>query len=168
MAYITVPLVTSHDKAAFSCSKDMLDRYLHKQAGQDMKRHLSVVFVLPEEKEGVRIKGYYSLSSDNIPYDQVPLNIQKKMPSSYTSLPTTLLGRLAVDKNFQGQGLGERLLLDALKRSYDISTSTVGSIAGIVDPLDKAANAFYAQYGFISLPDRGRMFLPMKTIKQLF
>jgi hypothetical protein len=72
----------------------MLDRYLHKQAGQDMKRHLSVVFVLPEENEGVRIKGYYSLSSDNIPYDQVPLNIQKKMPSSYTSLPTTLLGNL--------------------------------------------------------------------------
>jgi len=168
MLYLTVPLASTHDKSAFSCGQDMLDRYLHKQAGQDMKRRLSVVFVLSEETESGRVKGYYTLSNDNIPYDQVPLNIQKKMPSSYSSLPTTLLGRLAVDRNFQGQGLGEQLLLDALKRSYDISASEIGSIAVVVDPLDKIAAGFYAQYGFIQLPDRGRMFLPMKTIKQLF
>ncbi len=96
------------------------------------------------------------------------MDIQKKMPSSYTVLPTTLLGRLAVDQRFQGKGLGEQLLLDALKRSYDISALEIGSVAIVVDPLDKAGVSFYAQYGFVKLPDRGRMFLPMKTIGRLF
>ena len=175
MTYLTVPLASTHDKAIFSCGKQMLDRYIQKLAGQDMKRRLAVVFILPEEagKGADQIakqpfKGYYSLSNDNIPYDQVPLDIQKKMPSSYTVLPTTLLGRLAVDQRFQGKGVGEQLLLDALKRSYDISASEIGSVAIVVDPLDRAAVSFYAQYGFVKLPDRGRMFLPMKTIGQLF
>lgn len=172
MRYRTEPLDTSHDKAAFSCGRERLDRYLQRQAGQDMKRRLAVIFILPGEKDAhtgkFRVKGYYSLSNDSIPYDLVPPAVQKKMPPSYTSLPTTLLGRLAVDQRFQGQGVGEHLLLDALKRSYDVAATDVGSIAVVVDPLDSAAVDFYRQYGFIMLPDRGRMFLPMQTVRQLF
>jgi len=54
-----------------------------------------------------------------------------------------------------------------LKRSYEIS-KTIGSFAVIVDPIDQDAENFYEKYGFIKLPDSGKMFLPMKTISQLF
>lgn len=166
MIYVTVPLEAGHKRSAFSCGKRALDDYIRKQARQDMKKRLSVVFVLPDEQGNVA--GFYTLSNDSVSYEIVPPEIQKIMPRSYTHLPTTLLGRLAVDQASQGKGLGEKLLLDALKRSFDISTGDIGSAAIVVDPIDGAAEAFYKQYGFIKLPDRGRMFIPMKTVKTLF
>jgi len=60
------------------------------------------------------------------------------------------------------------LLLDALKRSFEISATEIGSMAVVVDPLDEEAVRFYEKYGFISLPDSGKMFLPMTTISELF
>ncbi|MCH7525641.1 MAG: GNAT family N-acetyltransferase, partial [Bacteroidetes bacterium] len=113
------------------------------------------------------IKGYYTLANNSISQELIPNKFQKKLPKSYTSIPTTLLGRLAVDNRFQGKGVGKILLIDALKRSYEISKS-IGSFAVIVDPLDKDAENFYNKYGFIVLPDSGKMFLPMNTIKALF
>lgn len=166
MSYITVPLNSSINKKEFFSGKSMLDEYLHKQAGQDVKRKLCVVFILPHTDQTV--KGYYTLSNYGIPKEFVPAAITKKMPASYSSLPATLLGRLAVDKKFSGQGLGELLLIDALKRSYDASVSSIGSFAVIVDPLDNDAEKFYAKYGFIRLPDSGKMFIPMSVVKQLF
>lgn len=112
--------------------------------------------------------GYYTLSNDNISQEILPDEITKAMPKSYANLPTTLIGRLAVDENFKGQRFGELLLLDTLKRCYHVSTGSIGSMAVVVDPLDKDAERFYNKYGFIELPDSGRMFLPMKTIKELF
>lgn len=167
MAYITTPLTKQHDRETFSCGKEPLDRYLKKQAMQDMKRHLAVVFIAIEDASQ-KIKGYYSLSNDAISRDIVPETVQKKMPPHYSNLPVTLLGRLAVDREHQGQKLGEGLLLDALKRSYEISTTHIGSMAVVVDPIDNSAVDFYRAYGFILLPDRNRLFLPMKTIKTLF
>jgi predicted GNAT family N-acyltransferase len=97
----------------------------------------------------------------------VPADLQKKLPKSYTSIPATLLGRLAIDHRFQGKGTGKLLLIDALKRSYKIS-KTIGSFTVIVDPLDEEAENFYKKYGFIKLPDSGKMFLAIQTIKILF
>ncbi len=99
--------------------------------------------------------------------DLVPVQIRNRMPKSYFFLPATLLGGLAVDKRFQQQGIGRDLLVDALLRSYEI-VYLIGSYAVIVDPINEAAENFYARYGLIKLPDSGKMFLPMKTIKQLF
>lgn len=98
----------------------------------------------------------------------IPEVFAKNLPKSYTNLPVTLLGRLAVDERFKGQGIGKLLLIDALKRSYDISENSIGSMAVIVDPIDKTAFRFYRRYGFIELPGSGKMFIPMKTIAQLF
>jgi GNAT superfamily N-acetyltransferase len=165
MTYLTVPLSSSHKKEGFSCEKAPLDNYLHKQASQDIKRKLAACFILLGAAN--EIKGYYTLSNDSIPAQHLPDEIKKKMPPAYRILPTTLLGRLAVDRNFKGQGFGRLLLLDALKRAYKIS-DTVGSMAVIIDPLDENAEAFYDSFGFIKLPDSGRMFLSMKTIAELF
>jgi len=78
-------------------------------------------------------------------------------------LPVALLGRLARDTNYKGQGIGELLLADALKRAYQAS-STIGSCAVVTDPINEKARRFYDGFGFISL-ESGRMFIPMDTIK---
>ncbi len=166
MSQISEPLNPTHKKSDFSCGKEMLDNYLHKQASQDIKRKLSACFVVKEEQTEFII-GYYTLSNNSIPLEDIPDDIRRKLPRSYKSIPTTLLGRLAIDNNFQGQGLGKLILMDALKRSFEVS-KTIGSYAVIVDPIDEDAERFYDKYGFIKLPDSGKMFLPMKTIGQLF
>ena len=166
MNQISEILSSKHRKSEFSCGNELLDDYLHKQANQDIKRKLSACFVLNDKQTNL-IKGYYTLSNNSIHQESTPIQIQKKLPRSYKSIPTTLLGRLAVDSRFQGQGVGKLLLIDALKRSYEIS-KTIGSFAVVVDPIDKGAENFYAKYGFIKLPDSGKMFLPMRTINQLF
>ncbi|MFC0184411.1 hypothetical protein ACFFJX_18530 [Pseudarcicella hirudinis] len=89
------------------------------------------------------------------------------MPPGYNDIPTILLGRLAIDESIKGNGWGEIILLDALNRSLSISES-LGTVAVVVDPIDEKARAFYDKYGFVLLPDSGKMFLPVKTIKNLF
>lgn len=164
MDYLTVPLRKEHRKDTFSCGHPPLDRYLKEQASQDMKRKLAVCFVLTESNEIV--KGYYTLSNGAIPKNQVPEEIQKRI--GYTQIPVTLLGRLAIDQQFHKQGFGELLLVDALKRSYEVSGNYSGSFAIITDPIDEVAESFYSKYGFQKLRDNHRMFLPMKKIEGMF
>src|SRR5680860_1855373 len=114
MNLITVKLNSGHRKREFSCGKEMLDNYLYRQAKQDVKRKLSASFVL-EDKETLLIKGYYTLANHSIPRQILHEEIKRKLPKSYLSIPTTLLGRLAIDKRFQGKGIGKLLLVDALK-----------------------------------------------------
>lgn len=165
MSYVAIPLDAAFKKDGFSCGKAALDIYIQKQVSQDIKRKLALCFVIIENKI---IKGYYTLSNNSISQEQVPDEIRKKLPKSYTGIPTTLLGRLAVDEKFKGQGIGETLLLDALKRSYDVSKSSIASMAIIVDPIDEEAVSFYKKYGFIKLPDSCKMFIAMKTVGNLF
>ncbi len=155
-----------HVMKNFDCGNELLNRYIQNQAGQDVKRKLSVCFVLTDgvSKE---IQGYYTLSNNTIPLSSFPKNIKKKMPKSYTSIPTTLLGRLAVDVKQQGKGYGKILLVDALKRSHETSKE-IGSFAVVVDPIDDSAEGFYEKYGFIKLPDSGKMIISLKTLGVLF
>lgn len=155
-----------HNRADFDCGKELLNNYLKHQAGQDVKRKLSACFVLAESATNT-IQGYYTLSNNSIPLSSFPEPIQKKLPKAYGSIPTTLLGRLAIDQRYQGKGIGKILLIDALKRSYSISEE-IGSFAVVVDPRDQEAEAFYEKYDFIKLPDSGKMFIATKTLKELF
>lgn len=159
-------LAKKHKAKAFDCGKAMLDNYIHHQASQDVKRKLSVCFVWEDTETGL-IQGYYTLANNSILLNTIPEKWRKKLPKSYTSIPATLLGRLAVDKRFQGKGIGRILLVDALKKSYEVSEE-IGSFAVVVDPLDDEAEKFYEKYGFIKLPDSGKMFIAMKTLKELF
>jgi GNAT superfamily N-acetyltransferase len=164
MSYVTVPLNAFHKKSVFNCGKALLDNYLHVQAKQDVKRKLAACFVLTDEHN--KVKGYFTLSSASISKGSLPEEMTKKLPA-YEDLPVTLLGRLAVDSNYKGQGLGEFLLMDALRKCYDTSSS-IGSMAVIVDPIDDSAVNFYRKFGFILLPDSGKMLLPMTIISTLF
>lgn len=162
--FVTEPLNEKHNRKEFSCGEEFLDIYLQQYAKQDQKRRVAAVFVLLGENKS--IKGYYTLSSTHILSEILPEKILKKLPK-HPFQPATLLGRLAVAKPYQKQGIGEVLLIDALHRSYRLSEQ-IGSIAVVVDTLNKKAVSFYENYEFIKLSGQKRLFLPMNTIGKLF
>ncbi|PWK28452.1 putative GNAT family N-acyltransferase [Arcicella aurantiaca] len=157
-------LESLHIKEKFSCGYDLLDNYLKRQANQDIKRKLSSCTVLVDEQNIV--KGYFILSANSIRRQDLPDELIKKLPPSYSDLPVILLGRIAIDKSIQGNGFGEILLFDALKKCLDVSNQ-LDILAVVVDPIDNKAISFYKSYGFIELPTSDKMFLSMKTIEQL-
>jgi ribosomal protein S18 acetylase RimI-like enzyme len=159
------PLSDKDDRAAFSCGVEALDSYLHKHAGQEARKRAAVPFVATAD--GKTIAGYYTLSQYAIQLDAVPDAVAKKLPE-YPMVSATLLGRLAVSTEFRAQRVGETLLMDALRRSLDLSKQAA-SAGVIVDAQNDFALTFYRKYGFIDLPKiERRLFLPMGTIEQLF
>ncbi|MFT5336978.1 MAG: putative GNAT family N-acyltransferase [Sphingobacteriales bacterium] len=164
----TENLKSSHHREDFSCGKEPLNNYIKRQVSQDIQRKLAVCFVIIETEDKLeKVKGYYTLSSEGIPRDTIPEKFQKKFPKSYESIPSTLLGRLARDKNVNGTRVGEFLLIDALYKCH-VSAKSIASFAVVVDPIDDEAKSFYEKYGFTLLPDSERMFISMKTVDQLF
>lgn len=155
-----------HLRNDFDCGKELLNLYLQTRAGQDMKRKLAACYVLTDG-ESESVIGYYTLSNYSIPTNAFAEQIRKRLPASYKSIPTTLLGRLAIDKKHQGKKYGKILLIDALKRSLE-NSKLIASFAVVVDPLDEEARNFYLKYDFIELPDSKRMFVSMKTLDELF
>lgn len=161
-----VPLADLHDRRAFRCGVEPLDRYLRAQAGQDQRRHIAACFVLVDPERS-KIAGYYTLSAFAVAGEALPDALQKKLPR-YGQIPCTLLGRLAVDREYRGRGIGEHLLVDALQRAI-VHSAEVASWAVVVDAKDDAARQFYSRYGFLTLPETPqRLFLPMATIAKLF
>lgn len=165
MRYLITRLLNEHIKKDFNSGNPLLDNYLKTQAKQDVNRDLSACFVLIDDNNVV--KGFYTLSASSVNKEMLPVELAKKLPPSYQTLPTILLGRLACDKSIKGQGYGEALLMNALKRSVQTSES-VGSLALVVDPIDDQSKSFYKRYGFILLSGTGKMLLPMKTIKSSY
>lgn len=159
-------LAKTHQRGRFDCGVEALNRFIHAQARQDMDRGVAVVCVAVPADAPAQVAGYYSLASTAVRLEDLPDATRRKLPR-YPLVPATLLGRLAVGRQFRGQRLGEYLLVDALRRARQASQS-VASVAVIVDAKDDSAAAFYARYGFTVFPDRPhRLFIAMKTIEQL-
>ena len=150
----------AHDRNGFTCGVEILDRYFKTQAGQDVRRKANAVFVLSRDAEPDRVLGYYAVCATAVSQGEVPEAARKHIPR-YPLVSCTLIGRLAVVKDQQGQRLGSILLADALQRAFE-SASTVGSSMVIVDALDEAAAGFYAAHGFMRLPDSLRLIMPMR------
>ena len=151
----------SHDRSAFTCGKPALDDFLRNRVTQYEKRRLGKTFVAVTEGEN-RVMGYYTLAAGAVPFKHLPIEVSPKLPKH--PIPVILLTRLAVDQSAQGKGLGEKLLLDALQRSLDISDK-LGAHAVEVDALDDSATAFYVKYGFAPLLDNPKhLYLPLATI----
>jgi GNAT superfamily N-acetyltransferase len=160
------PLGKKHDRVVFSCGIDSLDTYLQKRASQETKKKIATTFVMVEGLTSAVI-GYYTLSATSILFTDLPDETARKLPK-YPNVPATLLGRLAIDSRYQGRGYGELLITDALRRALQ-ATTEVASYAVVVDAINERARSFYRQYEFCAFPDRKlRLFLPMKTIADLF
>lgn len=164
--YATEPLATRHDRAAFSCGVEALDRYLRQQAGQDERRNVARVFVRADPDTHV-VRGYYTLSMTSVELAGLPADIAGRLPR-YPVVPAALIGRLAIDQGFHGRGLGSILLIDACRRALDASAE-VAAVAVVVDAKDDAARRFYERHDFRMLTGApARLFLPMATIARLF
>jgi len=155
------PLNRNHNRTAFNCGIESLDRYLQHQANQDIKRRVSRVFVVRSRQDDTRVLGYYTLSTLSIDLSVLPEKLAKKLPKH--PIPAALIGRLAVDVSAQGKGIGKVLLSNAIKRTLAIS-SDIGIYAIVVDAINEQAESFYMQYGFAHLASEGkRLFLSLKS-----
>jgi GNAT superfamily N-acetyltransferase len=162
--WIIEPFGKSHDRSAFTCGKPALDEFLRTRVSQYEKRRLGKTFVAVLQGEQ-RVRGYYTLAAGAVAFEHLPTVASTKLPKH--PIPVILLARLAVDLSAQGQGLGEKLLLDALQRSLDLSDK-LGAHAVEVDALDDSAISFYVKYGFSPLLDNPRhLYLPLATIDRV-
>ena len=153
-------ITTEHDKKSFDCGVQPLNNYLKKISGQHEKKHLARTFVLSDGKVPSKIIGFYTLAMMSIDQSSLPPEMVKKLPKG--NLNCSLLGRLAIDLQHQGQGHGEFLLIDAIRNSY-IASLSVPTPMLVVDAKDDKAKEFYEKYGFIAFPDEPyRLFLTMK------
>jgi GNAT superfamily N-acetyltransferase len=149
----------AHDRAAFSCGNEAVDRYLRQQADQDVRGHVAAVFVLCAPGSPA-IVGYYTLAAFRVLVCGEPQDRRRRA--------AVLLSRLAVDERHVGHGWGETLLLDALARSLQHSDQ-LSAPAVVADAQEDSARTFYERYGFQPLLEHGnRLYLPMKTIERVF
>ena len=141
---------------------EALDRYLKKQAKQDIKRRISRVFVATKPDNPKVVIGYYTLSTLSIELNQLPEKIARKLPKH--PVPAALIGRLAVSSSAHGQGVGKMLVADAIKRTLAVSDQ-IAIYTMVVDAINDNAKGFYEQFGFTRLSDDSpRLFLPLKSI----
>lgn len=159
------PLSKQHDRDAFSCGVESLDRYLKTQASQDMRRRANAVFVLVEAKAPRAIVGYFTLCAIGVEQGVVPEGARKHIPR-YPLVSSTLIGRLAIARDHQRKGIGALLLARSLQIAYE-NASIVGSSIIVVDAIDDRAAEFYKSHGFIRLSDSPRLILPMSVIGKL-
>jgi len=156
------PLDAAHERGRFDCASEPLNRYFREQVSQDVRRRVAACFVALAE--GQRIAGYYTLASASLLLADLPASMGKKLPR-YPTVPAVRMGRLAVDREFAGQGLGGALLADALDRA---ARAEIAAYALMVDAKDEAA-AFYRHHGFLALDDASlTLFLPLATVRPTF
>ena len=112
-------LTGRHDRNAFDSASEQLDAWLRHTARQHQRRGISKTFVAVSDGEPARILGYYALTACEVLTGGLPEDLAKKLPRK---IPGIRLGRLAVDRSVQGQGLGEHLLMDAIERARLVLT----------------------------------------------
>lgn len=161
--FIIGALEARHDRKAFSCGVYALDRYLREQAGQDIKRRAAMCYVA-HEPDSDRTAGYYTLSAGEMALKDMPEDIAKRLPR-YPVIPIARVGRLVIDKEFQGQRLGAAMLWDAANRAL---RAELGVFALAVDAKDESAAAFYRHLGFLAYDSKPQqLFLPLATIARV-
>jgi predicted N-acetyltransferase YhbS len=157
------PFGPQHNRENFCCGNEPLDCYFKERIRKEVAAGVAAAFVMAN---GSSVLGYYTLSAHSIERGTLPETVVERLKlPKYSHIPATLMGRLAVDLKYQGQRLGEILLMDGLERSYTHSRQ-VGSFAVLVDAKENALE-FYRRYGFMQLSPGNRMFIPMDTIKEM-
>jgi len=159
------PLGKSHDRDGFDCGSEPLNLYLKQTARQHADRGISRTFVLVEETALTPkpILGFFALSICRFKSEALSAAEAKRLPRDVSGIR---LGRLAVAKQHQRQGLGKALLAGAMGKFIEIF-NTAGGIGLFVDAKDQEAKCYYEQFGFVSLPSNElELFLPVRTIQE--
>ncbi len=152
------------DRSAFDCGQQTLNDWLTLRASQYEKKDLARTWVAVRAGQAV-VVGYYAIATHRVRHEVLTEDQAKGLPR--IDVPVVLLGRLAVDRSVQGQGLGSLLLVDALRRAEYLA-DLIGIRAVEVDAIDEAARSFYLRYGFTPLTDDPRhLYLPLQAIRRM-
>jgi predicted GNAT family N-acyltransferase len=145
-------------RSAFDCEEASLNTFLSKHARQADEQNSSRTWVSLDKKQST-IAGYISISNTSI--DKVEASPTIK---SYTNpIPAMLIGRLAIDKNYKKQGLGEKLLMFGFEKAKELNTiSAIQAI--VVDTLNENAETFYQKYGFVKIGSTNKMIISTKNL----
>jgi GNAT superfamily N-acetyltransferase len=156
------PIARHHDRKAFDCGSPELNDYLSRFARQNHESGGAKTFVAVTPAEPARLLGFYAISPGSIEFARVPGNLTRKL--GRYDVPVFRLGRLAIDRSVQGQGLGGDLLLAAGARALAVAAE-VGGIALAIDAKDDAAAGWYARFGALALLDDPlKLILPLTVL----
>lgn len=145
---ISAPHLLSDDDRLddFDSREPSLDEWLRSRARQNQNSGASRTFVVCATNG--RVVGYYCLSTASIAHFDAPGSLRRNMPDP---IPMVLLGRLAVDHEWQGMGIGAGLLKDATRRTIEIA-SEIGVRGLLVSAISQDAKRFYQRWGFVASP----------------
>lgn len=162
MNWIIEPLNASFDRSQFDCGDEALNRFIRQFARQQQDKHLGQTRVAVAE-DTTRVMGFYTLSAGSIGFESLDESTRRHLPKY--PVPVVRLGRLAVDKNAQGKGLGQKLLAHAFSTVAKISDQ-IGIAALVVDAKHEKASAFYRKLGFLVCQDAPlTLYLPTQTLR---
>lgn len=155
-------LANRHDRSTFDCGDISLNNWLRQFASQNARRGIAVTYALTPLGDS-RVIGFFSISCHAVTVEKIPPEHSKGLPNY--AVPMILVGKFALDRHFQGQGLGRDLLVDVVRRCAELSTRV--GVRGIeVDAIDEAARDFYLRYQFTSLVDNpNHLFLPIEVAR---
>jgi ribosomal protein S18 acetylase RimI-like enzyme len=158
-------LAKLHDRERFDCGSEPLNTYLKQTTRQHAARGISQTFVMVDEAatEPMPILGFFALNICQVKAESLSAEDAKKLPRNVSGVR---LGRLAVAKDYQRQGIGQKLLIGAMEKFLEIF-NRAGGIGLFVDAKDAEAKRYYEQFGFVSLPtNQLELLLPLKTIQE--
>lgn len=138
-------LNTDHLRKSFDCGETSLNTYLQRYARQNIKKRINRVFIASPVDSVKTVVGYYTLSAGSIKANELPLIEKQRLPNY--PIPVALLGRLAIDTQYQGQRLGSILLADAVQR-IEQASEVLAVYAIVVDALSPSVAEFYQSFGF--------------------
>lgn len=142
-----VPLTSRHDLEDFQSGEETLDTWLRERAIDNMTMGASRTYVICPSGSR-KVIGYYAICMGQIFNQEVIGSMRRNMPRQ---IPAVILGRLAIDKKWQGRGLGKALLQDAVQRASRASQEVSARLL-VVHAISAEAEAFYSHHGFVRLP----------------
>lgn len=159
--WVSQPLEERHAVTRFSCGNAALDEWLRTDALRAQRAGVSRTTVWASA-EAATVVAYHSLAPTQLARVDLP---SRSLSGGYSTVPGYLIGRLALDRSIQGQGLGTQLLLDAIERVVDASDRVGGRLIA-VDAIDDAALRFYEHHGFRAIEGSNRLVMKLATARR--
>jgi GNAT superfamily N-acetyltransferase len=158
------PISKKHDREAFDCGDEQLNEFLRRYARKSHERGGAKTFLAIGDADSKSILGFYSLSPASVDYARTPEIVRRGLARH--DVPGFRLARLAVDRRFQGQGIGAQLLLAAGRRCL-LAAAEVGGVVLVIDAKNEKVARWYASYGAVPLPDAPlTLLLPLGTVEE--